>query len=99
MAPMCWFCFANSSPSLARRGFLLAAGALAASPVLAQVDVGTASWLRNLVPAAQVEAAATHEYAKLLGQVRAKGVLAPESDPRWQRLRAISARLIRAYSA
>ena len=44
----------------ARRGFLLAGGAAAASAVLpatAQVDVGQASALRNLVPAEELEGA------------------------------------------
>ena len=63
---MCWICdFKTSdaptgptvhSPWAPRRAFLLAAGAAAAtaaaSPALAQVDVGKASAMRELVPAA-----------------------------------------------
>ncbi len=95
---MCQHCYARSSPWLPRRRFLLAAGAFAAAPVLAQVDVGAASRLRNLVPADQIETASTQQYSKLLEQARAKGALAPESHPQLQQLRALSARLI-AHSA
>jgi Zn-dependent protease with chaperone function len=77
-----------------RRAFLLAAGAAAATPVLGQVDVGSASRMRNLVPAAEIESAATQQYTQLMEKARAQRALAPESDPRLQRLRAISARLI-----
>lgn len=78
----------------ARRAFLLAAGAAASAPVLAQVDVGEASGLRRLVPAEQIEQAATQQYAELLAQARAKGVLVPEGNPQLRRLRAIAERLI-----
>ncbi len=77
-----------------RRGFLAAIGAAAAAPALAQVQVGEASRLRSLVPADQLEAAATQEYGKLLAQARQQGALAPESHPQLQALRAISSRLI-----
>jgi predicted Zn-dependent protease len=94
IACMCQLCYANASPWMARRGFLLAAGAVAASPVLAQVDVGQASRMRSLVPADQIETAATQQYGKLLEQARSQRALAPESHPQLQRLRAISTRLI-----
>jgi predicted Zn-dependent protease len=81
-------------PLRARRRFVLAAGAAFALPALAQVQVGPASRMRNLVPADELEAAATQEYAKLLAQARQQGALAPESNPQLQALRAIAARLI-----
>lgn len=77
-----------------RRGFLAAMSAAAAAPALAQVQVGEASRLRSLVPADQLEMAATQEYGKLLAQARQQGALAPESHPQLQALRAISSRLI-----
>ena len=95
---MCHDCYANSSPSLPRRGFLLAVGAAAAAPALAQVDVGAASRMRSLVPAEQIESASSQQYTKLMEQARAQRALAPESHPQLQRLRAISSRLI-AHSA
>lgn len=82
------------SPLASRRGFLLAAGAAAAAPVLAQVDVGNASTARNLVPAQQLEVAAAQQYTQLLEQARAKHALAGESHPQLQRLRRIAQRLI-----
>lgn len=105
---MCWICDAKTpgaftgasehAPWAPRRAFLLAAGAaattLVTSPVLAQVDVGKSSALRNLVPAATLERSATQEYSKVLAEARAKGALAPEHYPQLQRLRAIAARLI-----
>jgi Zn-dependent protease with chaperone function len=78
---------------MARRALLLAAVATGA-PALAQVSVGPASRMRNLVPADQIEAASTQQYTKLMEQARAQRALAPESHPQLQRLRAISARLI-----
>jgi Zn-dependent protease with chaperone function len=91
---MCLLCLAKSSFKSSRRGFLLASGATLAGPALAQVDVGQASSLRKLVPAGQLEHAATQQYGQLLEQARTKGALAPESHPQVQRLRAIAARLI-----
>lgn len=79
---------------MARRGFLLAAGAFAATPVLAQVDVGESSRLRTLVPADELEVAAAKQYSELMQQARAKKALAPESHPQLQRLRSLSNRLI-----
>mgnify|MGYP000140179040 CR=1 FL=1 len=105
---MCWICDFKTpdaptgpsahSPWAPRRAFLLAAGAAAAtaaaSPALAQVDVGKASAMRQLVPAASLESSATKQYAQVLADARAKGALAPEHYPQLQRLRAIAARLI-----
>ena len=102
-SPMCIFC---PPPSLAsssriwpgRRGFLLATGAALVLPVsvpaLAQVNVGDASGLRKLVPADELEGAATQQYSQLLAQARAKKALAPDNHPQLQRLRAIGQRLV-----
>ena len=95
---MCFLCDAKHSAWSRRRGFLLAAAGatamLAAAPLLAQVDVGKSSGLRNLVPAEELENAATQQYAKLLADARAQGALAPQNYPQLQRLRGIAGRLI-----
>ncbi len=94
---MCQLCYAaasSSSPWKARRAFLLAAGSAAAGSALAQVNVGEASGMRNLVPAGQLENAAAQQYGQLLREAQQKGALAPESHPQVQRLRRIAARLI-----
>ena len=77
-----------------RRAFLLAAGAAAAGPALAQVEVGEASRLRNLVPAGEIESASMQEYGRMLAQARQQRALAPDDYPALQRLRGISQRLI-----
>ena len=84
-----------------RRGFLLAAGAgvaaasgLAPEPAEAQVDVGQASALRNLVPAQQLEGAAAQQYSQMLAEARAKNALAPDSHPQLLKLRTIARQLI-----
>jgi Zn-dependent protease with chaperone function len=79
---------------MGRRSFLLAAGGAVAGSALAQVNVGPPSTVRSLVPASELELAAAQQYGQLLEQAKAKGALAPESHPKVQRLRAISARLI-----
>lgn len=95
---MCLFCpapsVAPSSPWSARRAFLLAAGASAAAPVLAQVEVGSASSLRKLVPAETLENSAAQQYQQMLQQAKAKRALAPSDHPQLQRLHAIAKRLI-----
>ncbi len=105
---MCWICDAKTpeapsgpsshSPWAPRRAFLLAAGAAATAaataPVLAQVNVGSASTLRNLVPAETLERSAHQQYAQVLSEARAKGALAPDHHPQLKRLRAMAARLI-----
>lgn len=91
---MCQLCDAKSSLWPGRRAFLLAAGAAAAAPVLAQVQVDPPSRLKSLVPANDLELAAAQQYGQLLEQARAKRALAPESHPQLQRLRAIAARII-----
>ena len=81
-----------------RRGFLLAGAAaatgLAGAAAQAQVDVGEASALRNLVPAEELENAARQQYDHMLEQARAQRALAPEQHPQLQRLHQIARRLI-----
>ncbi|MGE0329333.1 MAG: M48 family metallopeptidase [Ramlibacter sp.] len=91
---MCMLCLAKNSAWSGRRGFLLAAGAAAATPVLAQVEVGDASRLRTLVPAGELETAAGQQYAQMMAQARAQRALAPDNHPQLQQLRAIGNRLI-----
>ena len=78
----------------ARRAFVLAAAGAAALPAVAQVDVGSASGLRKLVPAEQLETSATQQYGQMLAQAKAKGALAPDGHPQLVKLRAIARRLI-----
>ena len=88
-------CYARPS---ARRGFLqalLATGAVAAAgPALAQVEVGKASVMRNLVPAETLEKAAEQQYATMLQEANQQGALAKPGNPQLQRLQAIAQRLI-----
>jgi Zn-dependent protease with chaperone function len=78
----------------ARRAFLLASGATAAGSVLAQVDVGSSSSLRKLVPAETLETSARQQYAQVLAEARAKGALAQDGHPQLQRLHTIAQKLI-----
>ncbi|GAB2733633.1 M48 family metallopeptidase [Melaminivora jejuensis] len=92
-APVCDCCRVWS----ARRAFVLAAavaGAGAALPAAAQVDVGGASRMRSLVPAETLESSATQQYQQMLEQARAKRALAPDGHPQLVKLRAIATRLI-----
>ncbi len=94
---MCLLCEAKNSAWAGRRAFLLAAGAgavVAATPALAQVDVGAPSQLRNLVPAQEIETAAAQQYSQLVSDARAKGALAPQGNQQLQRLRNIAGRLV-----
>jgi len=95
---MCFLCDVKSSPWPGRRGFLLAAAGsaatLASTPLLAQVDVGQSSSLRNLVPAEELEAASNQQYAKLLAEAKSQGALASAGNAQLQRLNVISRRLI-----
>ena len=82
--------------STARHSLLLA---LACAPLLhtpaqAQVDVGRASVMRQLVPAETLEGSATQQYQELLQKAKAQGALADASHPQLQRLRSIAQRLI-----
>ena len=95
---MCFLCTAKNSAWAGRRAFLLASGAsvltAATSPLLAQVNVGKSSSLRNLVPAEELENAATQQYAKMLAEAKAKGALASPGNAQLQRLRTIATRLV-----
>jgi predicted Zn-dependent protease len=57
-------------------------------------DVGDQSKFAKLVPAEQVEAAASQQYAQMLQQAQKQKALAPDSHPQLQRLRYIAERLI-----
>lgn len=101
MTVMCWLCdLKTPSPApnpqrwQARRAFLLAAGAAAAAPALSQVEVGSSSGIRKLVPAETLENAARQQYSQVLAEARAKGALAPDDHPQLQRLHAVARRLI-----
>ncbi len=78
----------------ARRAFVLAAAGAAALPAAAQVDVGGASAMRQLVPAEQLETSATQQYGQMLAQAKAKRALAPDNHPQLVKLRAIAQRII-----
>ncbi len=73
---------------------MLAAGATAAGSALAQVDVGSSSGLRKLVPAETLESSARQQYTQVLTEARAKGALAPDGHPQLQRLQSIAKKLI-----
>lgn len=72
------------------------AAALACAPLVApaQVDVGSQSGFTKLVPAGDVEKAATQQYGEMMAQARAKGALAGPNDPQLVRLRTIAQRII-----
>jgi predicted Zn-dependent protease len=93
----------RSLMSLRLRALLLGAAfglSLAIAPAqdaLAQregVNVGEASSISRLVPAADVEKAANQQYHELIEHAAAKHALAPPSHPQLLRLRKISERLI-----
>ncbi len=90
---------ASGAPhGLSRRVLLQASAAGLTAAVApgawAQVNVGQSSGMRNLVPAQQLESAATQQYSQLLAEARAKGALAPDHHPQLQKLRAIARQLI-----
>jgi Zn-dependent protease with chaperone function len=87
-------CISNNALWASRRGFLLAAGAVAAAPAMGQVDVGSRSGFRKLVSADEIETAAAQQYAKTLAEARAKGSLASSGNSQLRRLRAIAQRII-----
>ena len=94
---MCFLCEAKRSAWISRRVFLSAAGVtggLASAHVFAQVDVGPSSNLRMLIPAEQLENAATQQYSQLLADARAQNTLAPSGDSQLKRLRNIAGRLV-----
>jgi predicted Zn-dependent protease len=78
-------------------GGLLGTGAALSFPGLVLADgvqVDDRSGLAQLVPADQIEAAASQQYREMLKQASQQRALAPESHPQVQRLRAIAKRLI-----
>lgn len=92
---MCFICEAKSSAWSSRRAFLLAAGTAAVTlPAVAQVDVGSSSSMRKLVPAEELENAATQQYAQMLAEAGSKGALAPANNPQLQRLQRIATKLV-----
>ena len=75
--------------------FLLANAAFAkGTPDHDGVDVGSASSLRNIVPAESLEKTATQQYSQMLQEAASKKALAPDNHPQLKRLRAIAGRLI-----
>ena len=95
---MCFICEAKSSAWSSRRAFLLAAGTAAigvpVAPALAQVDVGPSSRVRKLVPAEELEVAASQQYEQMMAEARSKGALAPAGNPQFQRLQRIATKLV-----
>lgn len=79
--------------ALAALGLMVATGPGAAQ-AREGVEVGGNSAFSNLVPAEEVEAGAAQEYAKLLAEARAKGILAGADNAQVKRLRAIAQRII-----
>jgi predicted Zn-dependent protease len=92
-----WGC---NCPMHARRRFhrgMLAAGAVLTLPGLAWADgisLPDRSSLAGLVPAEEIEQAASQQYRQMLQQAAQQRALAPESHPQVVRLRAIAKRLI-----
>ncbi len=76
------------------RGLFVAVGLACTLSAWGQVDVGEASRLRALVPAAQVESASNQQYVQLMDKARSQRALAPDNFPQLQKLRAIASRLI-----
>ena len=67
---MCMLCYAAAAPAMQRRSFVALAAATATVPALAQVDVGPPSRMRGLVPAEDLEAASTQQYAQMMAEAR-----------------------------
>ena len=82
------------TPTTRRRWLVAATAAALSLPIQAQVEVGSASRMRSLVPAEQLEQSAQQQYAQLLQEAKAQGRLVPASDAQVQRLHAIAQRLI-----
>jgi Zn-dependent protease with chaperone function len=74
---------------------LIAGAAVAGSGgAWAQVQVGSASGLRKLIPADDLEQAAGQQYQELLQKAKSEGALAGANNPQLQRLRTIAQRII-----
>ena len=91
---MCYLCTSQSPRLALRRTFLLAAAGAAATPVLAQVDVGKTSAMAKLVPAGTLEKSAAQQYSQMMAEAKAQGALASPNNAQLQRLRAIAQRLV-----
>jgi Zn-dependent protease with chaperone function len=92
---MCFICEAKSSAWSSRRAFLLAAASSAVTaPALAQVDVGPSSSVRKLVSAEELEVASAQQYTQVMAEARSKGALVPASNPQYQKLQRIAAKLV-----
>jgi Zn-dependent protease with chaperone function len=92
---MCFLCEAKSSAWVGRRAFLLAAtGAAIAVPAAAQVEVGKSSGLRKLVPAEELETAASQQYAQMMAEAKGQGALAQPGNQQLDRLQRIAAKLV-----
>ena len=91
---MCYLCTSQSPHLALRRTFLLAAAGAAATPVLAQVDVGKTSAMAKLVPASTLEKSAAQQYSQMMAEAKAQGALASPNNAQLQRLRAIAQRLV-----
>ena len=90
----CRGCAARGGTWQARRAFVLAAAGTLVLPVAAQVEVGSASGMRRLVPAEALEDSAVQQYSQLLAQAKAKRALAPDNHPQLLKLRAIARQII-----
>ena len=91
---MCYLCTSQSPRLALRRTFLLAAAGAAATPVLAQVDVGKTSAMAKLEPAGTLEKSAAQQYSQMMAEAKAQGALASPNNAQLQRLRAIAQRLV-----
>ena len=91
---MCRLCKTSFPHVALRRTFLLAAVSAAATPVLAQVDVGKTSAMARLVPAGTLEKSAAQQYSQMMAEAKAQGALASPNHAQLQRLRAIAQRLV-----
>jgi len=90
----CHCCAARGGIWQARRAFVLAAAGTLVLPAAAQVEVGSASGMRRLVPAEALEDSAVQQYSQLLAQAKAKRALAPDNHPQLLKLRAIARQII-----
>ncbi|MDZ5456394.1 M48 family metallopeptidase [Azohydromonas lata] len=87
----------NAGGGVSRRLFTGALLGGALLPAVAQgvrEEVGSESAFSRLVPAEEVEAAATQQYKQLLSEAASKRALAPAEHPQVQRLRYIAQRII-----
>ncbi|HET7868259.1 MAG TPA: M48 family metallopeptidase [Burkholderiaceae bacterium] len=91
-----WGCTCRLHARRLFAGALVGAGATLAWPALARegVEVGKDSQFSRLVPAQQVEEAASQQYNQMKQQAAEKRALAPATHPQVVRLRAIAQRII-----